>query len=34
VPLYTPGGMDTGNSVLVPLEKTDNFFTVSLVVKL
>jgi len=34
VTLYDAGGMDTGNTVFVPLEKADNFFTVSLVVRL
>ena len=30
VPLFT-GGVDTGNTVLVPLEKLDSIFTLSLV---
>jgi putative salt-induced outer membrane protein YdiY len=33
VPLFT-GGVDTGNTVLVPLEKLDSIFTLSLVLKL
>jgi putative salt-induced outer membrane protein YdiY len=34
VPLFAPDGTPTGNTVFAPLEKTDNFFTVALVVKL
>lgn len=34
VPLFAPDGTATGDIVLVPLEKTDNFFSISLVVKL
>ncbi len=33
VPLFT-GGVDTGNTVLAPLEKLDSIFTLSLVLKL
>ena len=34
VPLYDNGGSDTGNTVLVPFEKTDTFTSISLVVKI
>jgi hypothetical protein len=34
VPLFDPGGGDTGRTVLAPLEKLDTFFTLALVVKL
>jgi hypothetical protein len=33
VPLFT-GGVDTGDTVLVPLKKLDSIFTLSLVLKL
>lgn len=34
VPLFTPGGVDTGNTVLAPLEKLDTTFTLALVLSL
>jgi len=34
VPLFDNAGVDTGNTVLVPLEKLDSIFTLSLVIKL
>jgi len=34
VALETPAGEPTGETVRVPLEKLDSFFTVALVVKL
>lgn len=34
VPLFTPGGVDTGNTVFAPLQKLDTTFTLALVLSL
>ncbi|MEJ2541801.1 MAG: hypothetical protein P8188_17855, partial [Gemmatimonadota bacterium] len=34
VPLFSPGGVDTGTTVLAPLRKLDTTFTIALVLTL
>ena len=34
IPLFDTGGMDLGTNVLSPSQKSDNFLTLSLVIKL